>query len=266
MWDIASHHVRAAAAANDKMVKADRGAAEKQGEKQLPFQYTWPGKPLEDAFSHGFFLNLPVGAVDIPPEPNNSSASLGGQPSALHVQLVLELLLLCWPDPQVPEYTVTSADEEVSNLESVLAESRWDWLLLMSVLLQQMSTEQKQQFLRERGPLLMQLLYQVLLEDKGLGGGGVSDLLTATGDRAWHSWYVAVTNDVTMAQLLSDGWKEWEHSVPVAVAMVLQNLLFESLPESLVDPETARIGKILISPFRKCGTWGGVGGWHLECS
>jgi hypothetical protein len=124
----------------------------------------------------------------------------------------------------------------------------------MIALLQQTSTEQKQQLLQERGPQIMQLLYQILLEDLGLGGAAKSELLMAEGEVGLLSWYVTVTNDVQMERMLRDvrDWKmQWTAAVPNAVAMVLQNLLFESLPESLVDPETARIGRVLQDPLRK---------------
>jgi hypothetical protein len=48
---------------------------------------------------------------------------------------------------------------------------------------------------------------------------------------------------------------------PLAVTMVLQNLLFESLPESLVDPETARIGKTIRLPSSKCSTRASMKSW-----
>jgi hypothetical protein len=172
------------------------------------------------------------------------------------MQLVLELLLLCWPDPQVP-YVASADREQVSPLDPV-AKHRWDWLLLLIALLQQTSSEQKQQFLRERGPLLMQLLYQVLLEDTGLGGAGMSELMTASGDEKWLAWYVTVKS-MEVDHSLKDWTILYAATVPMVVTMVLQNLLFESLPESLVDPETARIGKVLNSSFSKCGTWGSMG-------
>jgi hypothetical protein len=254
MWEIAAQNT-AAAVAYAKTITADREAAEARGEEPgepLPFQFTWPGKPCDDVYAHGFFTNLPVGGQKPTPAPTNyASLSFGGPPTALHVRLVLELLLLCWPDPQVA--FVTSSDDNLSPVDHV-AQHRWEWLLMMISLLQQMSTEQKQQFLQERGPLLMQLLYQVMQENTGLGGAGISELMTASGDEKWFGWYVAVTHDVGKFHLLADWRVQWGNSVPMVVAMVLQNLLFESLPESLVNPETARIGKVLKGPLGKCAT------------
>jgi hypothetical protein len=252
MWEIVSQNAGASVAYN-KTVKADKEAALKRGKEPkqpLPFQLTWPGKPLDDVFAHYFFTNLLVGDVKTPPPLTNvPSATFGGPPTAVHVQLVLELLLLCWPNPQVPY--VASDDDDCSPLESV-ARQRWKWLLLMTALLQQTSTEQKQLLLQQRGPLLMQLLYQVLLEDKGLGGAGTSELLILGGDTAWDAWYVMMMNVVDVNYVLSPGRLQWAGSVPMAVTMVLQNLLFESLPESWVDPKTARMGKTLaLNPFGK---------------
>ena len=263
LWEIAAQNT-AVAAAYAKKVKAEKAAAEKRGEEPeeaRPFRFTWPGKPFDDVFAHWVFTNLPVGSVKTPPPPNYPSATLGGVPTALHVQLIIELLLLCWPDPQVPYVAVTTAEGEVSPTEFV-AGLRWDWLLLLMALLQQTSTEDKQQVLRERGPLLMQLLYHVLLEDEGLGAekADASALVTTSGETAWYSWFLAVTigGEGNYSQI--PGKISWAASVPMAVTMVLQNLLFESLPEAWVDPKTARIGKVLTSPLRKCIWWGEWGG------
>jgi hypothetical protein len=256
-WEIAAQHT-AAAVAYAKAVKAEKEAAVQRGEEPkepLPFQFAWPGKDLEDVYSLGLFTNLTMGGVGNLPSPSCFPGTFGGQSTALDVQLVLELLLLCWPGTQVQESTV-----EVFPMEH-MAWLRWDWLLLMISLLQQAPTEQKQQFLRERGPLLMQLLYQVLLEDEGLGGGGISEMLTTSGECAWVAWFKVVADDEANHDILQDWKVQWKASAPMAVTMVLQNLMFESLPESLVDPETARIGKVLLTPDRKYNVWGydGVG-------
>jgi hypothetical protein len=259
-WDIASLNI-AAAIAYAKTVQADREAAEELGrepEEPIPFQSTWPGKPLEDVFAYGVFINVTTGVEDTLPFPSCCLGTLGGQPSALHLQLVLELLLLCWPDPQAPDSKVTSADQEVFPNEH-MANFRWDWLLLIIALLQQTSTKQKQQLLQERGPLLMQLLYQALLEDEGLGGAGSRGLVTANTDMAWLLWYMLVTQHAQLEHWLKGWGIQWAASVPMAVTMVLQSLLFEALPEFLVDPETARIGKVTIDSSSKCGTWDSLG-------
>jgi hypothetical protein len=251
VWEIATQNA-AAAATYAKKIKADQQAAEKlrsKPEKPLPYRFIWPGKPCDDVFVHWFFSNLTVGSMEAPPSLPLPSAALGGSPTALHVQLVLELLLLCWPDLQVPY--VAAAASALAPLKEYIAMRRWDWLLLMMALLQQTSTEQKQQVLRQRGPLLMKLLYQILLEDEGLGGGGKSELVTASGDTAWLLWFLTVKSDAEVYRSLEDWKVQFAASVPMAVAMVLQNLLFESLPEVLMDARTARIGKVLHGSFGK---------------
>jgi hypothetical protein len=151
---------------------------------------------------------------------------------------------------------------EVPEMD-VVVRQRWDWLLLMIALLQQTSSEQKQQVLRERGPLLMQLLYQVLLEDDGLGAPADSEgLVTVSDEISWHSWFLMVASDVDSQRELR-GRTQWAASVPMAVTMVLQSLLYESLPDSWVDPLTAQIGGVLTNTFGKCRTDLSVGlmGW-----
>jgi hypothetical protein len=261
MGEVASAQNIAGAIAYAKKLGADKETAAKRGEElegQLPFQFMWPGRPLNKpsrdvGFAHGFFTTLPEDGVRNQPPPYYPSAALGGPPTSLHVELVLELLLLCWPDPQVPHVL---GGGEVPEMDVVVGQ-RWDWLLLMVALLQQTSTEQKQQVLRERGPLLMQLLYQVLLEDKGVGASANLDgLVTESDDISWHSWFLMVTSDVNSQREFREK-TQWAASVPMAVTMVLQSLLYESLPESWVrDPVTAQIGGVLTNTFGTCGTRG----------
>jgi hypothetical protein len=111
MGEVASAQNLAGAVAYAKKLGADKETAEKRGEElegQLPFQFTWPGRPsnrpLRGVFAHGFFTTLPEDGMRNQYYP---SAALGGPPTALHVKLVLELLLLCWPDPQVAGPTGT---------------------------------------------------------------------------------------------------------------------------------------------------------------
>jgi hypothetical protein len=275
-WEIAVQHA-AAATAYVNMVRADEAAAKERGEdpgKTVPFRFTWPGKPVEDAYAPWVVTDLPVGGERAPLPPHYPSAALGGRgrPTALHVYLVLELLLLCWPNPHILYSTDMSLGNGEVQAERHLAGSRWDWLLLMTALLQQTSTDQKQQIMLERGPLLMQLLYQALLEDQGLGIAqpqpNFSALLTTSGEMAWESWFQVVTLNG-----LEEGSREatqrrsliWEHiswvaNIPLLVTLVLQNLLLESLPESWVNPKTARICRVLSSPIGKCGTCAGYRG------
>jgi hypothetical protein len=79
MWEIAVQNI-AAAVEYDAKVTADEAAAEMRGEdpeEPLPFNFRWPGKPLENVFAHGFFINLPVGGAKTLPSPDLFSATLG---------------------------------------------------------------------------------------------------------------------------------------------------------------------------------------------
>jgi hypothetical protein len=105
----------------------------------------------------------------------------------------------------------------------------WDWLLLLAALLQHSSVWTKHMLMGERGSLLLELLYHVLLEDEGLGAaatirGGVclSEhlLFTREGGEA--------SNEMLM-----------EVDVPRVVLLVLHSLLCK-VPEGLLDqPEGA---------------------------
>jgi hypothetical protein len=255
MLGVAGQNTAEAAPYAPKKLGADKETAGKVGEEvkvQLPpMRFMWLGRPmdrpLKDVFAHGFFMNLPVGGVMALPPLDFPSAALGGPPMALHAYLVLELLLLCWPDPQVPYVEGGGEAPEMG----VVVWQRWEWLLLMVALLQQTSTEQKQQFLRERGPLLMQLLYKVLLEDNGMGAPNSNGLVIGSDEMAWNPRSLMVTNDVEKELGLHAGSTQWTACVTLAVTMVLQNLLFESLPESWVNPGPARIGIVLTDPSGK---------------
>jgi hypothetical protein len=105
----------------------------------------------------------------------------------------------------------------------------WDWLLLLAALLQHSSVWTKHMLMEERGSLLLQLLYHVLLEDEGLGAaapvrGGVclSEHLLFTRE-----------GDGTSSEMLL------EVDVPRAVLLVLHSLLY-NVPEGLLEePEGA---------------------------
>jgi hypothetical protein len=54
------------------------------------------------------------------------------------------------------------------------SESRWPWIATLAAIFQRASLQDRLKFLEQRqGTLLLQLLYQVLLEDRGLGGQGI---------------------------------------------------------------------------------------------
>jgi hypothetical protein len=80
--------------------------------------------------------------------------------TADQLKLLLELLLLLWPCPK--------ANTSIQTLEGQAAASAQKWLLLFAALLQQAPSAAKLQLLEQRGTLLLQLLYQVTLnEDLG---------------------------------------------------------------------------------------------------
>jgi hypothetical protein len=129
-------------------------------------------------------------------------------PTAQHLGLILELLLLAWPtdgstdrlhrtetqqqeqqeggkeevwdegqDPQQGKQGKRLQEQQQQHDEQASPspdEINWqravDWLLLLGALLQQATAAEKQQFLMEQGALLLQLLYHLLLKDPIFGG------------------------------------------------------------------------------------------------
>jgi hypothetical protein len=80
--------------------------------------------------------------------------------TADQLKLFLELLLLLWPCPK--------ANIPIQTFAGHAAASAQKWLLLFAALLQQAPSAAKLQLLEQRGALLLQLLYQVML-DENLG-------------------------------------------------------------------------------------------------
>jgi hypothetical protein len=82
----------------------------------------------------------------------------------------------------------------------------------------------------EAAGVLIQLLYQILLEDEGLAAaipvevGRMNWLLMVSRDVAWYPRFLAVTGGV-MKTLLHNGKTQWADSLHMTVAMMLQNLL-----------------------------------------
>jgi hypothetical protein len=75
--------------------------------------------------------------------------------TADQLKLLLELLMMIWPCPTNP------------LAQDVAPVSPHGWLLLLAALLQQAPSAAKVQLLEQRGTLLLQLLYQVMLEGEG---------------------------------------------------------------------------------------------------
>jgi hypothetical protein len=102
-------------------------------------------------------------------------------------------------------------------------------LLLLAVLLQHGGINTKHVLLKERGSLLLQLLYHVLLEDEGLGvaapaRGSVHECLLFTKQKEGAE----ASSEMLM-----------EVNVPRVVLLVLHSLLCD-VPEGLLDqPEGA---------------------------
>jgi hypothetical protein len=93
-----------------------------------------------------------------------SSVAAAAQPvpaatavTADQLKLFLELLLLLWPCPK--------ANTSMHTYEGHAAASAQKWLLLFAALLQQAPSAAKLQLLEQRGALLLQLLYQVMLDE-----------------------------------------------------------------------------------------------------
>ena len=135
-------------------------------------------------------------------------------PTAAQLQQILELLLLVWPahggaagnkgktqqqqqqqqagkaDVKQQQRTANAnktssssssgsfqqGEQEEEGEDPVSGECAVEWLLLLAVLLQQAGSEAKVELLQQRGTLLLQLLYHVLLQDPALGGQMVSGL------------------------------------------------------------------------------------------
>ena len=102
------------------------------------------------------------------------------QPISLdQVKLFLELLLSSWPAEGKPRVSLC-----------------WDMLLLLVGLVQQASVEVRRQLMQQRGVMVLQLLYHVLLDDEAFGGSGITAevghpigclglLVTGLGSTAW---------------------------------------------------------------------------------
>jgi hypothetical protein len=168
----------------------------------------------------------------------------GGNVSATQLRLVVNMLLLLWPQMRSPGAVSGAAAAAGSRPELPklsLEEQCWDGLLLLAALLQQAPVEAKQQLMKDHGTLLLQLLYHVLLDHEAMGKRGL------------ETAQVLLTVD-NLGEVVRDVGGSWEQedrvctvswtaepmSVVQLVLMVVQSLVF------VVDPGLEhQAGKLL---------------------
>ena len=146
------------------------------------------------------------------------------------LKLLLELLLCSWPAHKGPVLSFC-----------------WELLLLLVGLVQQASVEVRRQLMQQRGVLVLQLLYHVLLDDDAFGGPGVSapgdfavmrpgeassivDQLS-TGSRTGGLPGEQAIKDPVWEQV-KDG--QYDPFADQLVLLLLRNLMYEPLPMELV--------------------------------
>ena len=146
----------------------------------------------------------------------SSTTHLAGPSTTLEqLQLVLELLLLTWPD--------------ASQQESVNGMHGWGWLLLLVGLLQQAPGVVREQLMQQRGSQLMQLLYHVLQEEEELGGKGVC-IWPEQGGVSFVGSLTMVTKALAGGCELQQPQEGRQSAVPVhfLVLLLLQSLFLQA--------------------------------------
>jgi hypothetical protein len=153
--------------------------------------------------------------------------------SVAELQLMVNMLLLQWPQMRSPEAggrqgvgkgapAAAGSQPEVPRFS--LEEQCWDGLLVLTALLQQAPVKAKQQLMKDHGTLLLQLLYHVLLDHEAMG------------KRRMDTAQVLLTVD-NLGEILKKVDGSWERqnsglvtaermSVVQLVLMVAQSLLF----------------------------------------
>ena len=176
--------------------------------------------------------------------------------TANQLKLLLELLLLKWPCPQNQVYTM------MGTVEVAAIMSAHDWLLLLAALLQQAPAAAKLQLLEERGTLLLQLLYEVMLdEDSGrsrhaevntrpiaaYSSGQASVLLRELATAVRQGQRDDPSSSIASSAGRSSSSSSRAGPVkPVSlVLLVLQNLLYEAVPLSVVEEMPLLPGRML---------------------
>jgi hypothetical protein len=165
--------------------------------------------------------------------------------------------MMIWPCPTNP------------LAQDVAPVSPHGWLLLLAALLQQAPSAAKVQLLEQRGTLLLQLLYQVMLEGEGGHGRDLEDTTLAVTEEK---------RELIEAMLEHDDWQD-SNSVssnsvsytlvmpkqarPVGlVLLILQSLFYEPVSaSSLAESMPLQLGRIY-----KIGKVYGLGGFcgHLQ--
>ena len=167
------------------------------------------------------------------------------------LKLVLELLLCSWPAHKGPVVPFC-----------------WDLLLLLVGLVQQASVEVRRQLLQQRGVLVWQLLYHVLLDDEEFGGPGVTDpecptaglAVMLSGEASSVLDQLSAASNATgvaAEQAIKDSvWEQVQDGQYVLFAhqlvlLFLQSLLYEPLPMELVKGGGTEVKAMFVNDTSK---------------
>ena len=192
-----------------------------------------------------------VPGASLKKEPEASAAV-----TARQLKLLVELLLLMWPCPQT----------QVSTATGPPVMSAHAWLLLLAALLQQASSAAKLQLLEQRGTLLLQLMHEVML-DKESGRSRQREVGTSNVSEYSSEQAMVLLKELAAAAAVKQGRGNEpcgsiadpagrssassssfspERAQPVSlVLLVLQSLLYEAVPFSLVKGMPLQPGRML---------------------
>ena len=179
--------------------------------------------------------------------------------TANRLKLLLELLLLMWPCHKNQLYTMMGT----VGLPAIVPAH--DWLLLLAGLLQQAPSAAKLQLLEQRGKLLLQLLYEVMLDDdsgRSRHPGVKTSLITEySGEQASVLLRELAASPAAKKCQGDEPSSSIAHSAgicssssscsagtvkPVSlVLLVLQSLLYEAVPLSMVEGMPLQPGRML---------------------
>jgi hypothetical protein len=154
----------------------------------------------------------------------------GGQTGGVSItqlRVMVNMLLLLWPRLRSSGARQYEGAERLEVPVFSLEEQCWDGLLVLAALLQQAPAEAKQQFMKDHGTLLLQLLYHVLLDHEAMGKRGLKraqvlptvDNLEAVLKEVHGSWGQE-------DRIGSVSWTAEPMSVVQLVLMVVQSLVF----------------------------------------